>query len=136
MSAALLCATMSAEFDMTTRAQSALLARAVPHALAATQALYAAEPPLMLLKRDEKSAKREYRRAIVNRWKSDPQMIALAQAAYDESPKKFIFVAPIAWLLGQAVTAVFSWLVWRVLDYLWAHRNNRLLAVAAQEVAP
>ncbi len=126
---------MANEFGLSTDTQTALLARALPHALAATRANYLGGSPVIFGRGDEKNLKRQFKVAIVERWKNDPEMVRLATAAYNESPKKFFFVAPLAWILGQAVTAVFSWLVWRVLDYLWSHRNSRLVGVAAQECA-
>ena len=126
---------MGNEFGLTTDIQLQLLTRALPHAIHVTHRNWLGGSPVVFNRDDERQLKKAYKRVVLDRWKSDPQLVQLASAAYAESPKKFIFVAPLAWLLGQAVTAVFSWLVWRVLDYLWLHRNSRLLGIAAQEVA-
>ena len=126
---------MANEFGLTTDIQSQLLTRALPHAIHATRANWLGGSPVLFGRGDEKTLKKQFKHAILARWRADPQLVQLASVAYAESPKKFIFVAPLAWLLGQAVTAVFSWLVWRVLDYLWSHRSSRLLGIAAQEVA-
>ena len=126
---------MANEFGLSTDIQSQLLTRALPHAIHVTHTNWLGGSPVVFDRHDEKLLKNAYKRVVLTRWKNDPELVKLASAAYAESPKKFIFVAPLAWLLGQAVTAVFSWLVWRVLDYLWSHRSSRLLGIAAQEVA-